>query len=155
VSYNKKELKNYLKQLLKGKTELSNFSFEYRSGQAAFHTRLRIVISSEKITHLRVPRGTPIDPSKESKAAKKREINFSSDKLSEFIQVLIKKKIWDLENCTERVLPDAVSLLFSIRDKDNILFEQKTWEICRNDNRQTKELLKSIARLLPPDWPPP
>ncbi len=155
MTYSKKELKNYLKHLLKEKTDLANFTFEYRSGHTAFHSRLRIIISSEKIIHWKVPKGTPLDSSEESKVAKKREIEFSPDKLSLFIQELIEKKIWDLKNCSETALPDTALLSFSIRDNENVLFEQETWENCRNDNKQTKELLKSLSGLLPPDWPPP
>jgi hypothetical protein len=155
VSYTKKELKNYLKGLLKGKIELASFSFEYQSGHTAFHSRLRIILSSDKITHWKIPKGIPIDSSEETKAARIREIEFSIDKLRMFVQELAKSKIWDLENCTERALPDTALLSFSIRDNDSLLFEQKVWENCRNDNKQTKELLKALAAILPQDWPPP
>lgn len=155
MTYSKKELKNYLKHLLKEGTGLANFSFEYEYGHTAFQSRIRIIVSSDKITHWKVPKGTPIDASEESKVAKKRELEFSADKLSMFIQELMKKKIWDLENCTERALPDTALLTFSIRDNDNVLFKQETWESCRNDDKQTKDLLKSLAGLLPLDWPPP
>jgi hypothetical protein len=155
VSYTEKELRNYLKGLLKGKTELAGFSFEYRSGHTAFHSRLRIILSSDKITHWKIPKGIPLDSSEETKAARIREIEFSSDKLKMFVQGLAKSKIWDLENCTEKALPDTALLSFSIRDNDNLLFEQKVWENCRNDNKQTKELLRALAAILPQDWPPP
>jgi hypothetical protein len=155
VSYTKKELKNYFKNLLKGKAELANFSFEYRSGHTSFHSRLRIILSSDKITHWKIPKGTPVDSSEETKAARIRETDFSIDKLRMFVQELAKHKIWDLENCTERALPDTARLSFSIRDSDNLLFEREVWETCRNDNKQTKELLKDLAAVLPQDWPPP
>ncbi len=155
MAYTKKELRNYLKDLLKGKTELTNFSFEYRSGHNAFHSRLRIILSSNKITHWKIPRGTPVDSSEETKSARIREIEFSIDKMKLFVQELIKNKIWDLENCTERALPDTALLSFSIRNNDNLLFEQEVWENCRNDNKQTKALLKVLAAILPQDWPPP
>lgn len=155
MAYTKKELRNYLKDLVKGKIELVGFSFEYRSGHTAFHSRLRIVLSSDKIMHWKIPRGIPVDSSKETKSARKREIEFSIDKLRLFVQELVKNKIWDLENCTERALPDTALLSFSIRNNDNLLFEREVWENCRNDDRQTKDLLKAIAAILPPDWPPP
>jgi hypothetical protein len=155
VSYTKKELKKHLKGLMKGKIELASFSFEYQSGHTAFHSRLRIILSPDKITHWKIPKGIPIDSSEETKAARMREIEFSIDKLRMFVQELIKSKIWDLENCTEKALPDTALLSFSIRDSDNLLFEQKVWENCRNDSKQTKELLKALAAILPPDWPPP
>jgi hypothetical protein len=155
VSYTKKELRNYLKDLLKGKIDLARFSFEYRSGHNAYHSRLRIILSSDKITHWKIPKGVPVESSEEAKAAKTREIEFSIDKLKMFIQALVKIKMWDLENCTEKALPDTALLSFSIRDRDNLLFEQEVWENCRNDNKQTKELLKVLAAILPQDWPPP
>lgn len=155
MTLTKKELKNYLKDLLKGKAELANFSFEYQSGHTAYYSRLRITVTSDKIVHLKIPKGTPVDIKKEIKAAKKREIAFSNDKLSVFIQELGKKKIWDLENCSERALPNAAVLTFSIRDKDNLLFEQKVWESCRFDDKRTKELLRTLSANIPLDWTPP
>ncbi|MFX0044526.1 MAG: hypothetical protein ACFE8Z_01640, partial [Candidatus Hermodarchaeota archaeon] len=89
------------------------------------------------------------------KAAKKRESAFSNDKLSAFIQGLVKKKIWDLENCSERALPNAAVLTFSIRNNDDLLFEQKVWENCRFDDKRTKELLRTLAANIPLDWTPP
>jgi hypothetical protein len=155
VTYTKKELRNYLKDLLKGKAELANFSFEYLSGHTAYYSRLRITVTPDKIIHWKIPKGTPVDIKKEAKAAKKREIAFSNDKLSVFIQDLVKKKIWDLENCTERALPNAAVLTFSIRDKDNLVFEQKVWESCRFDDKTTKELIRTLAIIIPLDWTPP
>ncbi len=153
--YTKKELKKYFKSLLKGKSELANFSFEYQSGHTAYYSRLRITVTSEKIVHWKIPKGTPVDIKKETKAAKKREIAFSSDKLNVFIQELVKKKIWDLENCSERALPNAAVLTFSIRDNDNLLFEQKIWESCRFDDKRAKELLRTLSTNIPLDWTPP
>jgi hypothetical protein len=155
VTYTTKELRNYLKDLLKGKAELANFSFEYQSGHTAYYSRLRITVTSDKIVHWKIPKGTPVDITKEKKAAKKREMPFSNEKLSIFIQELVKKKIWDLENCSERALPNAAVLTFSIRDNDNILFEQKVWESCRFDDKRTKELLRTLAANIPLDWTPP
>lgn len=155
MTYTKKELKNYLKDLLKGKAELATFSFEYQSGHTPYYSRLRITMTSDKIVHWKIPKGTPVDITKEKKAARKREITFSVEKLSAFIQELVKKKIWDLENCTERALPNAAVLAFSIRDNENLLFEQKVWESCRFDDRRTKELLKALAANIPLDWTPP
>jgi hypothetical protein len=155
VTYTKKELRNYLKDLLKGKAELANFSFEYQSGHTPYYSRLRITMTSDKIVHWKIPKGTPVDITKEKKAAKKREITFSVEKLSAFIQELVKKKIWDLENCSERALPHSALLTFSIRDNDNILFEQKVWESCRFDDKRAKELLRTLATNIPLDWTPP
>lgn len=155
MTYTKKELRNYLKNLIKGKAELSDFSFEYRSGHTAYYSRLRITVTSEMIVHWKIPKGTPVDIKKETKAAKKREIAFSNDKLSVFIQDLVKKKIWDLENCSERALPNAAVLTFSIRNNDDLLFEQKVWESCRFDDKRTKELLRTLATNIPLDWTPP
>jgi hypothetical protein len=155
VSYTKKELRNYLKDLLKGKKDLTRFSFEYQSGNTAYYSRLRIILSSDKITHWKIPKGVPVESSKEAKAAKTRKIEFSVDKLKMFVQALDKIKIWDLENCTENALPDTPLLSFFIRDSDNLLFQQEVWESCRNDNKQTKELLRVLAAILPLDWPPP
>ncbi|MFW9966400.1 MAG: hypothetical protein ACFFEA_04535 [Candidatus Thorarchaeota archaeon] len=155
MAYTKKELRNYLKDLLKGKAELANFSFEYQYGHTAYYSRLRITMTSDKIVHWKIPKGTPVDIKKETRAAKKREISFSTDKLSVFIQELVKKKIWDLENCSERALPNAALLTFSIMDKDNLLFEQKVWESCRFDDKKTKELIGTLAATIPLDWTPP
>ncbi|MFW9802824.1 MAG: hypothetical protein ACFFFC_09245 [Candidatus Thorarchaeota archaeon] len=155
MTYTKKELKNYLKDLLKGKAELANFSFEYQSGHTAYYSRLRIIVTSDKIVHWKIPKGTPLDIKKEAKAAKKREIAFSNDRLSVFVQDLVQKKIWDLENCSERALPNTAVLTFSIRDKDNLVFEQKVWESCRFDDKMTKELIRSLAANIPLDWTPP
>ncbi|UCH04601.1 MAG: hypothetical protein JSW05_00115 [Candidatus Thorarchaeota archaeon] len=155
MTYTKKELRNYLKDLLKGKAELADFSFEYQSGHTAYYSRLRITVTSDKIVHWKIPKGTPVDIKKETKAAKKRDIAFSNDKLSVFIQELVKTKIWDLENCSERALPNAAVLTFSIRDNDHLLFEQKVWESCRFDDKKTKELLRTIAANIPLDWTPP
>ena len=155
MTYTKKELKNYLKDLAKEKTEVTNFSFEYLSGHTAFHSRIRIVVTSDKIVHWKIPRGTQVGITEEAKVAKIREKEFSKEELLGFIQELMKKKIWDLENCTERALPDTALLSFSIKDNDNLLFEQKVWESCRNDDKRTIELLRTIATLIPLDWTPP
>ncbi|MFW9908264.1 MAG: hypothetical protein ACFFEF_06795 [Candidatus Thorarchaeota archaeon] len=155
MTYSEKELKNYLKGLVKQQSGLANFSFEYNAGHTAFHSRLRIILSSDQIIHWKIPKGTPVDSSEEGKAAKIRKTDFSTEKLSAFAQDLMKLKIWDLENCAEKALPDAALLSFSIKDKEAIVFERKVWERCRNDNKQTKELLKTLARTLPPDWTPP
>ncbi|MFX0053945.1 MAG: hypothetical protein ACFFAD_03355 [Candidatus Hermodarchaeota archaeon] len=155
MTYTKKELRNYLKDLLKGKAELANFSFEYQSGHTAYYSRLRITVTSDKITHWKIPKGTPVDIKNETKAAKKRETAFSNDDLSAFIGELSKKKIWDLQNCTERALPNAAVLTFSIRDKDDLVFEQKVWESCRFDDKRTKELIQTLAGIIPLDWTPP
>ncbi len=153
--YTKKELKKYLKGLLKKNARLENFSFEYQSGHTAYYSRLRITMTSEKILHWKIPKGTPVDISKEKKAAKKREIAFSNEKLSIFLQELVKKKIWDLENCSERALPNTPLLTFSIRDNANLLFEQKVWESCRFDDKLAKELIGILAANIPLDWTPP
>lgn len=154
MSYSKKELRNYLKSLEKNRSGLSNFSFEYRSGHTAFHPRLRITLTSEKILHSKVPKGTPVDENEEH-AAKVREMPFSDDQLSSFIKELTDKKIWDLENCTDRALPDTALLTFTIRDGSSVLFEQKVWENCRNDDKRTKELLRILSSILPRDCSPP
>ncbi|MFW9933892.1 MAG: hypothetical protein ACFFDR_14745, partial [Candidatus Thorarchaeota archaeon] len=154
VSYTKKELKNYLKRLEKDKSGLSSFTFEYRSGHTAFHSRTRIIMTPEKIVLSKIPKGIPVDKDEE-KAAKVRNMAFSEDALLNFIKELIDRKIWDMENCTERALPDTALLSFMIRDGDNLLFEQKVWENCRNDDKRTKELIRSLAAILPRDWPPP
>ncbi len=91
MTYSKKELKKYLKGLVKEKSGLTNFSFEYRSGHTAFHSRLRIILTSDKIVHWKIPKGIPVDITEETKAAKKREMEFSTEKLSIFIQELLKK----------------------------------------------------------------
>jgi hypothetical protein len=155
VTYTKKELRNYLKDLMKGKADLANFSFEYQYGHTAYYSRLRITVASDKIVHWKIPKGTPTDIKQETKAAKKREIAFSNDMLAAFIQELVKQKIWDLENCSERALPNTAVLTFSIRDEDNLVFEQKVWESCRFDDKTTKELIRTLASNIPLDWPPP
>ena len=155
MTYTKKELKKYLKDLVKKKDRLTAFKFEYQSGHTAFHTRLRIVITSERVEHRRIPRGIPVDSPNEANATKLQQMNFSGEKLSEFVGELMNSKIWDLENCTERALPDTALLTFSIRDNDNLVFEQKVWESCRNDDKSTKELLRTIAAIIPRDWTPP
>ena len=154
MSYSKKELKNYLKGLLKDNSTLSSFMFEYKSGHTAFHTRLRINISSDKIVHSRIPRGTPVGEN-EAQAAKVRELDFSVEQLKAFVKDLIDRKIWDLDNCTERALPGTALLSFAIRSGDELLFNQEIWESCRNDNSRTKDLLRTISARLPADWTPP
>ena len=64
-------------------------------------------------------------------------------------------KVWELENCTERALPDTALLTFILKDKDTILFEREIWESCRNDDKTTKELLKALSSRIPEDWTPP
>ena len=151
MTFTNKELKNYLKGLSK-KAELSSFSFEYESGHLEFHSRLRIILSSGKIIQWKIPKKTPLDREKEKEKAKIRETDFSDDKILIFIEGLRKRKIWDLENCTERALPDTPLLTFSIRNNDQLVFEQQVWENCRNDCKRTKELIRILAALLPLDW---
>ena len=155
MTYTKKELKKYLKNLVKKQTGLAAFSFEYQSGQSTFHTRLRILITSERIEHQRIQRGAPADAPDDTKESKLQEMKFSAEKLSAFIEELMKNKIWDLENCTERALPDTALLTFVIRDNDNLVFEQKVWESCRNDDKRTKELLRCLSAIIPQGWSPP
>ncbi len=155
MTYTKKELKKYLKGLLKENDRLASFSFEYKSGHTAYHTRLRIILTSDKIIHWKIPRGTPTDVSEEDKVVRKREISFSVEKMFIFVQEIVKRKIWDLENCTERALPDDAMLTFLIKDGQETLFERNVWEICRNDDKRTKELIRAIAAHIPSDWTPP
>ncbi len=155
MTYTKKELKNYLKGLVKKQDRLTAFSFEYQSGHETFHTRLRILITCERIEHRRIQRGTPVDSPDEASSTKLREMDFSAEKLLEFVKELMKNKIWDLENCLEKALPDTSLLTFTIRDNDNLVFEQKVWESCRNDDRRTKDLLRSLSAIIPQDWTPP
>lgn len=154
MTYTKKELKNYLKDISK-KSELSSFSFEYESGHMVFQARLRIILSSGKIIQWKIPQKTPLDREKEKEEAKIREIDFSEQKLLIFVEGLRKRKIWDLENCTQRALPDTPLLTFRIRNNDQLVFEQQVWENCRNDCKRTKELIRNLAALLPLDWSPP
>ncbi len=155
MTYTKKELKNYLKKLLKNQTELDSFSFEYQSGHTAFHTRLRILITSAKIEHQRIPRGIEVGSPEEANATKVHETEFSIESLSLFIEQLLKKKIWDLENCTDRALPDTAQLTFTIRENENIVFTQNVWQNCRNDDDRTKDLIRAIASIIPMNWSPP
>jgi hypothetical protein len=155
VTYAKKELKKYLKGLVKDQTGLASLSFEYLSGHTAYHTRLRILITSEKIEHRRILRGTPVGSAQEANATKVRKMDFSLEQMYAFVEALVKKKIWDLENCTERALPDTALLTFSIRNGDDLVFEQKVWESCRNDDKRTIELIRILSAIIPLDWTPP
>ncbi len=154
MTYTKKELKNYLKKLSK-KAELSSFSFEYESGHLEFHSRLRIILSSSKLSQWKIPKKTPLDREKEKEEAKIREIDFSEEKILIFVEGIRKRKIWDLENCTQKALPDTPLLTFRIRNNDQLVFEQQVWENCRNDCKRTKELIRTLEALLPLDWSPP
>ena len=89
------------------------------------------------------------------KATKVNEISFSEDKLRSFAEVLLKKNIWDLENCTERVLPDTALLTFTILDNGNPIFKQEIWENCRNDDNKAKDLIRALSAIIPRDWTPP
>lgn len=155
VTYTEKELKKYLKELVKKQDRLKAFSFEYQAGHTSFHTRLRICVTFEKIEHRRIPRGTPVDSPVEANKTKSQVMDFSLERLLAFVKELMKNEIWDLENCTERVLPDTAQLTFAIRDNDNLIFERKVWENCRNDDKKTKELIRSLAAIIPQDWTPP
>ena len=155
MTYTKKELKNYLKDLLKEKTELSSFSFEYQSGHLEFHSRLRIIVSSDKIIQWKIPPKTPVVLEEEEKEAKIREIEVTKEKLLVFLESIIKRKIWDLENCYLHSISDSPLLLFKIRNKDQLVFEEEVWENCRNDSTRVKELIKSLGAILPLEWPPP
>ncbi len=134
---------------------MTNFSFEYLSGHTAFFTRLKILVTSTKIVHRRIQKGVPVGGEEEVSAARVREIEFSVEKLAAFVDMLTKQKIWDLENCTERALPDTALLTFLIRQNDEVVFKQEIWESCRNDDTRTRELIRSLAAIIPQDWTPP
>jgi hypothetical protein len=155
LTYSKKELKKYLENLLKGKDELANFTFEYLSGHTSFHVRLKIQVTSNKIVHRRIHRGVPVDSAREANEAVVRELEFSDEQLVAFIDEIMNRKIWELENCTERPLPDNALLTFLIRKNDEIIFEREIWEICRNDDPQTKELIRTLSAIIPQEWTPP
>ena len=155
MTYTKKGLKNYLKDLVKEKEELEDFSFEYQSGHLEFHPRLRIILSSNRITHWKIPKKTPVDLEKERLEAKTREIDISKEQLLTFLENIIKIKIWDLENCDYRALPETPLLYFRIRNKNQLVFEIEVWENCRNDSVRVKEIIRTLGALLPRDWPPP
>jgi hypothetical protein len=155
VTYSKKELKKYLKGLVKDPAGLPNFSFEYRSGHTSYHTRLRILVTSERIEHRRISRGIEVDSPDEAKATKVRETNISTEQLKIFVEALLKKNIWDLKNCTDRAAPDTPLLTFIIRDNGNPIFKQEIWQICRNDDTRAKELIRALSALVPLDWTPP
>jgi len=155
VTYTKKELKNYLKDLLKEKKELADFSFEYQSGHLDFHTRLRIILSSGKIIHWKIPKKTPVDLEKEKAEAEIHEMDISKEQFLVFLKSIIKRKIWDMENCEYRALSDTPLLYFKIRNKGEIVFDSEVWEACRNDSVCVKEIIRALGALLPLDWSPP
>jgi hypothetical protein len=155
LTYSKKELKKYLKSFLKDQDKITSFSFEYLSGHTAFHTRLKILVTSTKIVHRRIQKGVPVDSEDEANAARVREVEFSVEKLVEFVDVLAKKKVWDLQNCTEKALPDTALLTFLIRNNVEVVFKQEIWESCRNDDTRTRELIRALAAIIPQDWTPP
>ncbi|MFW9814755.1 MAG: hypothetical protein ACFFEW_02440 [Candidatus Thorarchaeota archaeon] len=155
MTYSNKELKKYLKSLLKEKNDLSTFSFEYLSGHTAYHTRLKIIVTSERIVHRRIRSGVPVGGPEEEKEAVVQELEFSAEKLVAFVKELIEKKIWDLENCTTRALPNMALFTFSIRKNDEIVFKQEVWEICRNDDDKTRELIRVLSALIPEELTPP
>ncbi len=72
-----------------------------------------------------------------------------------FIKDLTKSKVWDLENCTDRALPDTPLLIFRIRDGGELIFEQQAGEICKNDSNRVKEIIRALESTIPPEWPPP
>ena len=80
-----KELKNYLKDLSKKKTELSSFSFEYESGHLEFQARYRLILSSGKIVQWKIPKKTPLDKHKEKEKAKIRDIEIAEEKILVFV----------------------------------------------------------------------
>ena len=155
MTYSKKELKNYLKKLLKEQERLTNFSFEYLSGHTSYHTRLKILVTSEKIEHRRIQRGVAVGDPEETNTTKVHEIDFSVEKLAGFVEKLVKMKIWDLENCTERALPDTALLIFMIRKDNELVFKQEIWESCRNDDNRTREVIRTLSTIVPNDWTPP
>ncbi|TFH10601.1 MAG: hypothetical protein E4H14_02230 [Candidatus Thorarchaeota archaeon] len=146
-------MKNYLRDLVKKKVELSNFSFEYESGHLEFHSRLKIFLSSSKIIHWKIPKKTPFNREKE--VAKIRETEISEEKILVFVEETRKRKIWDLENCTQKALPGAPLLTFRIKHNGQVVFDQQVWENCRNDSIRVKELIRALGALLPQDWTPP
>ena len=155
MTYTKKELKNYLKELSKKKAEVSSFSFEYESGHREFQARHRIILSGGTIIQWKIPKKTSLDRETEEKEGKKQEIEVSDEKILIFVEGLRKRKIWDLENCFEKSLTDAPLLTFRIKNNDQLVFEQQVWERCRNDCKRTKEVIRALAALLPLDWSPP
>ena len=155
MTYTKKELKNYLKDLLKEKKELADFSFEFQSGHMEFHARLRLILSSHKIIQWKIPQKTPVDSKKEKAEAKIREMDVSKEQLLIFLKSIIKRKIWDLENCEYRALSDTPLLYFKIKNKDQLIFETEVWEACRNDSARVKEIIRALGALQPRDWTPP
>ena len=155
MTYSKKDLKNYLKDLLKEQDGLDHFTFEYLSGHTSFHTRLRILVNSKKLEHRRIQRGIAVGGPEEENATKVHEIEFSVERLAAFVETLEKLKIWDLENCTERALPDNALLTFIIRKDNEIIFEQEAWEGCRNDDKRTKEIIRALSEIIPQDLTPP
>ena len=155
MTYTNKELKNYLKELSKKKTELSSFSFEYESGHLKYQARHRIILSSGSIIQLRIPKKTPLDRETEEKEGKKRETEVSDEKVLIFVEALQKRNIWELENCFEKSLTNAPLLTFRIKNNDQLVFEQQVWERCRNDSKRTKEIIRALGALLPLDWSPP
>ncbi|MGY5880624.1 MAG: hypothetical protein RTV31_10255 [Candidatus Thorarchaeota archaeon] len=155
MTYTKKELKNYLKDLLKEKRELTDFSFEYQSGHLDFHARLRIILSSGKIIHWKIPKKTPVDLEKEKVEAKISEMDISKEQLLDFLKNITKRKIWDIENCDYRALSDTPLLYFKIKNKDQLVFETEVWEACRNDSVRVKEIIRALGTLLPRDLTPP
>ena len=60
MTYSEKDVKKYLKGQTKDQSGLTNFSFEYLSGHTSFHTRLRILVTSEIIVHTGIPRGIEV-----------------------------------------------------------------------------------------------
>ena len=155
MTYSNKDLKNYLKGLVKDPSGLPNFSFEYLSGHTSFHTRLRILVTAERIEHRRISRGVEVGSPDEEKATKVRETSITNEQLQTFIEALLKRKIWELENCTDRALPDTALLTFIIFENGNPVYKQEIWESCRNDDTRAKELIRALSALVPEEWTPP
>jgi hypothetical protein len=153
VTYSKKELKNYLNDLLKNNSKLSSFSFEYESGHLEFQSRLRIFLVSGKLIQWKIPKKTPLD--REEEVAKIRETEISEEKVLAFVEGITKWKIWDLENCSEKALSETALLTFRIKYNGEVVFEQQVWENCRNDSKRVKEVIRSLGTILPLEWSPP
>ena len=151
-----KKVETFLNDILAHSEIGDEFEFIYKAGHTAFHARVYVNIFPSELIYKFIPRGTPVDASKEEAKSETQKLTLSETDFRTFIEGLIKHQIWELRPCSDVIPPDTAMLTFIIQQKGNKIFETISWTHCidmKLDERAGN--IVQLIRKIAPDKPMP
>ena len=151
-----KRVEKFLRDILAEPDIGDDFELQYKAGQTAFHARVYVNIFRNELIYKFIPRGTPMEPIKEAEKAEIKKLSLSESDFKNFIEGLVKFKVWELRPCSDLVPLDTAMLKFVILQKGEKIFETMSWTHCidiKSDERLVN--IMDLIRKISPDKPMP